>query len=150
MERLGAAGLPAAIPDAHRLSSDTESAGDQLGADPCRDLGVHELVGHPGHGLGQHVGVLIGQQLVGQLAAVILGLSAIVVSPFVALLEQTDDHETRGGRGPSGPAAFYITLTDSTRSMAHTCNSTTNPPSGERRPAMAIALVGRRPRPAAR
>src|SRR6266508_6273925 len=31
-------------------------------------------------------------------AAVILALSAIVVSPFVALLEQTDDHEARDGR----------------------------------------------------
>src|SRR6266545_183752 len=31
-------------------------------------------------------------------AAVILALSAIVVCPFVALLEQTDDHEARDGR----------------------------------------------------
>jgi hypothetical protein len=39
-------------------------------------------------------------------AAVILALSAIVAFSFVALLEQTDDHEARGGRGPSGPAAL--------------------------------------------
>jgi hypothetical protein len=31
-------------------------------------------------------------------AAVILALSAIVVSPFACLLEQTDDHEARDGR----------------------------------------------------
>jgi hypothetical protein len=39
-------------------------------------------------------------------AAVILALSAIVVSPFVALLEQTDDHEARDGRTHIGHAAL--------------------------------------------
>src|SRR4029434_8341200 len=38
-------------------------------------------------------------------AAVILTLSAIVASPS-SILGQTDDHETRGGRGPSDPAAL--------------------------------------------
>jgi hypothetical protein len=46
-------------------------------------------------------------------AAVILTLSAIVASPS-SILGQTDDHETRGGRGPSDPAACYTTLPDAT------------------------------------
>ena len=71
----------------------------QLGADLCADVGLHELGGHPGHRLAQHVGVVVLERsLSASWAAVILALSAIVVSPFVALLEQTDDHEARGGR----------------------------------------------------
>jgi hypothetical protein len=35
------------------------------------------------------------------------------VSPS-SILGQTDDHETRGGRGPSDPAVFYTTLPDAT------------------------------------
>jgi hypothetical protein len=39
-------------------------------------------------------------------AAVILGLSVIVVFSLRRSFEQTDDHEPRGGRGPSDPAAL--------------------------------------------
>jgi hypothetical protein len=41
----------------------------ELGADLCDDVGLHQLRGHPGHRLAQHISVLVGQQLVGQLGS---------------------------------------------------------------------------------
>jgi len=41
----------------------------ELGADPCGDVALHELSGHPGHRLAEHVSVLVGQQLVGKLGS---------------------------------------------------------------------------------
>jgi hypothetical protein len=41
----------------------------ELGADLRADVGLHQLACHPGHALPQHVGVLIGQQLVGKLGS---------------------------------------------------------------------------------
>ena len=41
----------------------------ELGADPCGDVALHELGGHPGHALEQHVGVLVAEELVGQLGS---------------------------------------------------------------------------------
>jgi len=47
----------------------------ELGADLGADVGLQKFAGHPGHALTQHIGVLVGEQLVGRSAAIILALS---------------------------------------------------------------------------
>ena len=82
----------------------------QLGADPCGDIGFHELACHPGHRLAEHISVLIDEQLVGQLGSGHPGPLGHRGASFVALLEQTDDHEARGGRGHIRPRGLATPL----------------------------------------
>jgi hypothetical protein len=68
-------------------------------ADQLRDLGLHQLLHQPAKRIAHQVGArLVLQQILTTSSAVILSISAIVVSPFVDLVEQTDDHGRRGGR----------------------------------------------------
>jgi hypothetical protein len=66
----------------------------ELGADLRGDLGFHQLGGHPRRAVAQHVGVLVNQQLVGELGGGHPGPVGHRGSPFVALREQTDDSQT--------------------------------------------------------
>jgi hypothetical protein len=78
----------------------------QLGTDLGADVGFHELACHPGHALAQHVGVLVLQELVGELGSghpVAFGHRGV---SFVCLRDQTDDHEARGGRTHIRPASL--------------------------------------------
>jgi hypothetical protein len=70
----------------------------KLGADLCADVGLHELGDIQATDSRSTSACSLASSLSASWAAVILALSAIVVSPFVALLEQTDDHEARDGR----------------------------------------------------
>jgi hypothetical protein len=95
-----------ALADTHCGGGPLRAALAKLGADPGADLGFHEFSGHPGHAVAQHVGVLVLEQLVGELGSghpVALGHRDV---SFVALLEQTDDHEARGGRTHIRPASL--------------------------------------------
>jgi hypothetical protein len=49
------------------------------GAGALGDLGLHQLLGQPAHGLPQHVGVLVGQHLADQLAHAHPATSVIAV-----------------------------------------------------------------------
>jgi hypothetical protein len=62
-------GVPLARPVAVAVGGPLQAALAELGADLGTDVGLHQLVGHPGHRLAQHVGVLIAQQLVGELGS---------------------------------------------------------------------------------
>lgn len=65
----------------------------------------HQLSGHPRHALTHHVGVFSVQQLVGNLGSSHPGQLGHRGVSFVALREQTDDSQTRGGRDASQPAS---------------------------------------------
>jgi hypothetical protein len=56
--------LPIAVTARHPVAATLAVAG----ASPLGDLGLHQLLGQPAHGLAQHIGVLIGQHLADQLA----------------------------------------------------------------------------------
>jgi hypothetical protein len=77
----------------------------KLGADQLRHLRLHQLLHHQPHRLAQHIGVLAGHHLPGDLLnRHALGLGHRGCSPFVDLVEQTDDHGRRGGRNrPQDP-----------------------------------------------
>jgi hypothetical protein len=78
----------------------------QLGPDLSADVGLHELGGLQATDSRSTSACSLASSLSASWAAVILALSAIVVSPFVALLEQTDDHEARDGRTHIGHPAL--------------------------------------------
>ena len=75
------------------------------GADQLRHLQLHQLLADQPHRLAQHVGVLVRHHLPDDL----LDRHALAsrpswCSPFVDLVEQTDDHGRRGGRNhPQSP-----------------------------------------------
>jgi len=58
---------PRAIPIAMR--GPLRAALAEFSADLATELGLHELGGHPGHALAQHVGVLVLEELVGELGS---------------------------------------------------------------------------------
>ena len=62
-------GVPLAGPVAVAVGHPVGRALTQLGPDLSADVGLHELGGHPGHRLAQHVSVLARQQLVGKLGS---------------------------------------------------------------------------------
>jgi hypothetical protein len=76
----------------------------ELGADLRGDLGLHQLRGHPGRAVAQHIGVLVSEQLVRSWAAVILGLSAIVVILSSFCGNRPTILRRRGGRTHIRPA----------------------------------------------
>jgi hypothetical protein len=62
-------GVPGSGPVAVALSHPVWGALAKLGADLGGDLGLHQLGDHPGHALAQHISVLAGQQLIGNLGS---------------------------------------------------------------------------------
>jgi hypothetical protein len=105
-------GIPLARAVAVALGEPVGAALAELGADLGGDLGLHQLLGHPGHALADHVGVLVGHELVGKLGSGHpwpLGHRGVSLRRSV---EQTDDHEARGGRvhGPTGSARLATPL----------------------------------------
>ena len=102
--------VPVAGPVAVAVGGPLQAALAQLRANPGADLGVHQLGSHPGHRLAQHIGVLTGQQLVGKLGSGHPGPFGHRGVSFVALREQTDDHEARGGRTHIRPASLATPL----------------------------------------
>ncbi|HET7519765.1 MAG TPA: hypothetical protein VFN05_19150, partial [Actinomycetes bacterium] len=78
----------------------------ELGADLRGDLGFHQLGGHPRRAVAQHVGVLVNQQLVGELGGGHPGPVGHRGGPFVALRKQTTILRRCGGRTHIGPPAL--------------------------------------------
>jgi hypothetical protein len=86
-------GVPGSWPVAVTLGHPVRGALAELGTDLGRNLGLHQLRDHPRHALAQHVGVLAGQQLVGNLRSGHPGAFGHRGAPFVDLVEQTDDSQ---------------------------------------------------------
>jgi hypothetical protein len=92
--QLAHARVPPAGPVAVAVGEALGGALAELGADLRGDLGFHQLGGHPRRAVAQHVGVLVNQQLVGELGGGHPGRVGHRGSPFVALREQIDDSQT--------------------------------------------------------
>jgi hypothetical protein len=112
-------GVPVAGPIAIAVGDSLQAALTQLGADLCADLGLHQLLSHPGHALQQHIGVLLAHELVGQLGSGHPGPLGHRGVSFVALREQTDDHEAHGGRGHIRPRGLVTPLSATRPSSAN-------------------------------